>query len=275
VLGGIVFFRRSFTVATPIVDLRAFANRNFALGTGIAAAISASLYTLVYLTPLFLGQVRGYNSFQIGQVMMVQGAAMFCTAPIVGRALRRTDPRLVLALGLVLVSAGTWINARLTADWGQAEFFVPQLVRGSGLLLCFFPLISIAMGTLPADEVKNASGLYNVTRNIGGAIGLALVNTLINARTWLHWQMLDENLRAGRPVVREALAGMRSVAGGALGGDGAQAGLAMLARQMRQQVAAMTYGDLYAMLATMITASALLLPLIQKPRVAVSPADAH
>jgi DHA2 family multidrug resistance protein len=274
-VSAVLFFHRAFTAAHPIVDLRAFANRNFAVGTVLVTAIGLCMYTLVYLTPLFLGSVRGYNSLQIGEVMMTQGLAMFFSAPLAGRLTRVIGIRTMLAIGIINLSLGTALCMNVTADWGFWQFALPQVLRGNGLLFCMFPMTNIALGTLPVHELKNASGLFNVMRNIGGAIGLALINTLINARSWLHWQMLGESVRDDRPAVREALGGMAAAARNGIGGDGAQAGTAMLMHQMQQQVAVQTFGDLFLMLALMMATTMLLLPLIEKPRNEVPAEAAH
>ncbi len=260
VLAGMLFFHRMFTAEHPVVDLRAFADRNFALGTVLAMAVGMSLYTLIYLTPLFLGQVRGYNSLQIGHVMIAQGVAMFLTAPIAGRLSKILSLKTMLAIGICSVSIGAWLNSRLTADWSVVEFIVPQIFRGSGLLLCMFSMTSMALGTLPMSEVKNASGLFNVMRNIGGAIGLALINTLINERSWLHWQMLSESVRGSHPPVREMLAAGQTITGSEAGA------MSLLMRQMQQQVAVMTYGDMFALVSMMMASVLLVLPLIRSPR---------
>lgn len=259
-LGAVLFFHRMFTARHPIVNLRTFADRNFALGTVLAMAVGMGLYTLVYLTPLFLGQVRGYNSLQIGHVMIAQGVAMFVTAPIAGRLSRIISHKTMLGLGLVNVMIGAWLNSKLTADWSVAEFIVPQIFRGSGFLLCMFSMTNIALGTLPLSEVKNASGLFNVMRNIGGALGLALVNTLINERSWLHWQMLDESLRASHRPVQDMLATGRAITGSETGA------LSLLSQQLQQQVAVMTYSDMFALVAMLMGTVLLLLPMIRPPR---------
>lgn len=259
-LGAVLFFHRMFTARHPIVNLRTFADRNFALGTVLAMAVGMGLYTLVYLTPLFLGQVRGYNSLQIGHVMIAQGVAMFVTAPIAGRLSRIISHKTMLGLGLVNVMIGAWLNSKLTTDWGVAEFIVPQIFRGSGFLLCMFSMTNIALGTLPLSEVKNASGLFNVMRNIGGALGLALVNTLINERSWLHWQMLDESLRASHRPVQDMLVTGRAITGSETGA------LGLLSQQLQQQVAVMTYGDMFALVAMLMGTVLLLLPMIRPPR---------
>jgi len=274
-VGGALFFWRAFSAAHPIVDLRSFRDRNFAVTSLVSTMLGMSMFTLLYLTPVFLGQVSGYNPLQIGEVMMVQGGTMFLSAPLVGRLQMKLDPRLVITIGLLLIAAGTFLNTGLTADWGYAQFVLPQMLRGAGFVCSFIPLTGLALGTLPASEVHNASGLFNVTRNLGGALGLAVINTLINHRTWLHWQQLAESTRLSRAPVREALGNMRELLQPSLG-DASQAGsIGMLAQQMQQQAATMTYGDMYRLLAWSVVASLLLLPLLHKPRSAAPAPAGH
>ncbi len=266
VIGGTLFFHRVLSTAHPIVDLRAFHNRNFAIGSSISMLLGMITYTLVYLTPLFLGQVRGFSPLQIGQVMLSQGAAMFLSAPLAGRLIRIMGPRSMMALGLTLVIIGTLLNTRLTADWGIWEFFVPQVLRGCGFVICYVPTNDVALGTMPAHEVKNASGLYAVTRNIGGAIGLALLTTLINLHNWNHWQALAQNLRLSRAPVRDALSSMQHALTPELGSHSGAAAVSWLAQITAQQAAVLTYADMFRMLAYLAMGALLLVSLVAKPQ---------
>src|SRR6185295_11097569 len=165
--GAIGFFARALTAEHPIVDLRAFRNRNFAIGATLGFLLGVVLYGLVYLMPLYFGTVRHYNSLQIGEVMFITGIAMFCTAPMAGRASDKVDPRILLSVGLALIGIGSLMNAKLTSLSGFHEFLWPQLIRGSGFVLCILPITRLALGTLPPAELSNASGLFNVLRNLG------------------------------------------------------------------------------------------------------------
>jgi DHA2 family multidrug resistance protein len=266
--GGVLFFWRAFSATHPVVDLRSFRDRNFAVTSLVSTILGMGMFTLIYLTPVFLGQVSGYNPLQIGEVMMIQGGSMFFCAPLAGRMQTRLDARVVIAIGLVLISTGTFLNSGLTADWGYAQFALPQALRGAGFVFSFIPLTGLALGTLPPSEVHNASGLFNVTRNLGGALGLAVITTLINQRTWLHWQQLAEATRLSREPVREALGQMRGLLQPQLGGASGAGSLGMLAQQAQLQAATMTYGDMYRLLGWCVMLSLLLIPLLQKPRAA-------
>ena len=262
-VGGALFFWRVLRFAHPIVDLRAFRDRNFAVGSLISSVLGMALYSLVYLTPMFLGQVRGYNPSQIGEVMMVQGLSMLAAAPVVGRFARKIEPRLLMAFGLALVAMGCWRNAALTVDWGYDQYLLPQMLRGFGLVCCFIPLTNLSLGTLPLSEVKNASGLYNVMRNLGGALGLAGLTTLMNDRTWLHWQQLAEATRPTRESVREALSGLGHMLAPSLGSNGNNGAIGMIAQQAQLQAAAMSFADLNLLLAIAVLLTIPLLPLIR------------
>ncbi len=149
---------------------------SFVLGIG--------LYGSVYLLPLFLAQVRGYNSLQIGLVMMVTGTCQFISAPIVGILSKKLDLRIMLAIGLTLFGSSVWLNHYVTSDWGFWELATPQAIRGFSLMLCFVPINSLALGTLPVDRLKNASGLYNLMRNLGGDATLPATKIL--------WRMMEQ-----------------------------------------------------------------------------------
>ena len=263
-VAGVLFFHRVLTYAHPIVNLRSFRDRNFTVGSLISAVLGMALYSLVYLTPMFLGEVRGYNPMQIGHIMMVQGVSMMVAAPLVGRFARHFDARTVMALGLVLVATGCLDNSRLTVDWGYDQFFWPQLMRGFGIVCCFIPLTNLALGTLPPAEVKNASGLYNVMRNLGGAIGLAGLTTLMNDRTWLHWQQLAEATRPTRESVRESISHLGHLLLPALGSAGSSGGaIGIIAQQAQLQAAAMSFGDLNLLLGIAVALTIPLLPMVR------------
>ena len=164
------------------------------------------LYGLTYLYPVFLGRIRGYDSLMIGEALFVSGLAMFITAPIAGILSRKMDPRLMMMIGFFGFAAGTWRMTNLTADWDFYELLVPQILRGASLMLCMVPINNLALGTLPHDKLKNASGLFNLTRNLGGAVGLAVINTVLTDRNTFHYARLAEHVQLGRRGGREAAA---------------------------------------------------------------------
>lgn len=244
VLGALGFFWRAFRVSLPIVDLKVFRDRNFALGASLGFMIGIALYGMVYLMPLFLGTVRGFNSLQIGQLMFVTGASMFCSAPIIGRLSDKVDPRYMLAVGLAMVGMGAMMNANLTDQADFQQFMWPQMVRGVGLLMCLLTASRIAMGRLPNSEISNAAGLFNVLRNLGGAVGLAFMDTIRDIRVDYHWAQLIPAIDTNRAVVIEELTKAQlSVAG--VASDPAAAAIKQIADRVMQQAQVLAFNDLF------------------------------
>jgi DHA2 family multidrug resistance protein len=244
VLGALGFFWRAFRVTLPIVDLKVFRDRNFALGASLGFMIGIALYGMVYLMPLFLGTVRGFNSLQIGQLMFVTGASMFCSAPIIGRLSDKIDPRYMLAVGLAMVGMGAMMNANLTDQADFQQFMWPQMLRGVGLLMCLLTASRIAMGRLPNSEISNAAGLFNVLRNLGGAVGLAFMDTIRDIRVDYHWAQLIPAIDTNRAVVIEELTKAQlSVAG--VASDPATAAIKQIADRVMQQAQVLAFNDLF------------------------------
>ncbi|WP_206362947.1 DHA2 family efflux MFS transporter permease subunit [Stenotrophobium rhamnosiphilum] len=200
---GALFFYRVLTFEHPIVDLRPFKNMHFACANLAAMLLSVSLFAGNYILPLFLGQVRGYNSQQIGETLMVTGAAMFLVAPFCARLARTMDLRVMFGIGCSLVALGSWNMANLTQDTGFWELALPQFLRGAGLMMALVCCSTLSFSTLPASAVKNASGLYSLMRNLGGAFGLAAINTIMYSRQALHDRHLLESLTVSRTPVRD------------------------------------------------------------------------
>lgn len=140
VLSGAAMFWWELVNPHPIIDLYAFKNRNFAVGCAFSFVLGIGLYTIIYLTPIYLGSVKGLNSLQIGYYLMVVGLFQLVSAFVAGPLEKKMDLRLMLCLGMSLFGLGSWLNGELTAESGYWEFFIPQAIRGSALMLCFYRL---------------------------------------------------------------------------------------------------------------------------------------
>ncbi|WP_110670445.1 DHA2 family efflux MFS transporter permease subunit [Salinicola halophilus] len=262
-LSCVGFFWRVFTYAHPIVDLRAFRNLNFSVGTGLVFVVGIAMYGLVYLMPLFLGGVRGYSSLQIGEVMFVTGVAMFFTAPIVGRLTNSVDLRVLLFIGLALVGIGTAMNSNLTSESGFWQFFWPQIVRGMGMIMCIIPASRIAMGTLPPQELGNAAGLFSVMRNLGGAVGLAMLDTVRDWRADYHWNQLIGAIDTGRAVVQQEIAQYQAMLIGHVA-DPYHSAVALLGQRVGVQAQVLAYNDIFLWLGVIYLLSVPLVLLLRK-----------
>jgi DHA2 family multidrug resistance protein len=181
------------------VDLRLTGDLRFAAACALSFLLGIGLFGSVYLMPVFLAFVRGHHALRIGEIMLVTGIAQLITSPIAVFLDRRIDARILTALGFAAFSAGCAMSAFETRDTDFAGMFWPQLVRGSAIMFCILPPTRLALGHLPARRVPDASGLFNLMRNLGGAIGLALLDTVIFGRAPLHADALVAGLRAGEP----------------------------------------------------------------------------
>ena len=273
-LCAIAFLARVLTAREPIVDLRAFSNRNFALGSLFSFVLGIGLYGLTYLYPVYLAQIRGYNALMIGETMFVSGLAMFATAPIAGRLMTRLDPRVMLLFGFLFFAVGTWWMTYLTKDWDFWELFWPQIFRGIGLMIAFIPINNISLGTLPAERVKNASGLYNLTRNLGGAVGLAGLATILNNRTDLHLARLHEAVTWSRPSALEVLNSLTTRLQ-SYGSDAQAMALKQLTLLTHRQGVVMAFADVFFLLTLLFVGLAILAVLMKKPNPSGDTASGH
>ncbi|WP_424811012.1 DHA2 family efflux MFS transporter permease subunit [Roseococcus sp. YIM B11640] len=275
-LSGIAFFWRAFTRREPIVDLRAYGNANFAIGSLFAFIVGIGLYGAVYLVPLFLGRVRGFNSLQIGETMFVTGLAMFIAAPIVGQMAQRMDVRVVLAMGLGITSYALWLTAGLTTLSGFWELALPLALRGVGTMMVMVPVNQVALGTLPPARIKNASGLYNLMRNLGGAVGLAMINTLVTDRGAAHRLHLAEQVSSGRVAATQWYDNLANALTPRLGEAQASiAALRRIAQMVEQQAMVLAYNDVLIVMSLLFAGAIPLVLLLSKPQAAPGGGGAH
>ena len=265
-LAGIGFIWRELTAEHPVVDLTAFRDRNFSVGCLYSFIIGVGLYGSVFLIPIYLGRVRGYSALEIGITMMVVGLFQFLSAPLAGLLARRLDLRAMLAFGLSMFGLGLWLNAALTSEWGYWEMFLPQAVRGLSLMFCFVPINAVALGHLAADKVQNASGLYNLMRNLGGAIGLAAISTVLSDRTVLHTARLAEHINPARGWVTGTLDGLAGRLEPLLGWTADQAALRIIANLVRREAMTLAFADCLMLMAGVFAFGLLLMPLLHKVR---------
>ncbi len=191
------FLKRTLHASHPVVSLSTFADRNFTIGCTLSFVLGMGLFGSVYLMPVFLAFVRGHNALEIGMIMLVTGVAQLCVAPVAVGLEQRLDARLLSAMGFVLFAIGLAMSAGQTPQTDYDAMFWPQVVRGVGIMFCLLPPTRLALGGLALDRVPDASGLFNLMRNLGGAIGLALIDTVIYGRTAGHVNTLTEKLTAG------------------------------------------------------------------------------
>jgi DHA2 family multidrug resistance protein len=205
--------------------------------------------------------------------MFVSGITMFITAPIVGRLMQKVDMRLIIASGLAIFALGSWQMTWITKDYDFYELLIPQILRGIGMMFAMVPTNTIALGTLAPDRVKNASGLFNLTRNLGGALGLAVINQVLNDRTDLHISRLHDRVTWGNATAVETLKMFTERMQGM--GDAALMAMKQLSQIVHRQAVVMGYGDAFFMLAVFYFGLSLLVMVLKKPSATLLGGDAH
>ena len=275
-LSGIAFIARSLTAARPIVDLRALKDRNFALGSLFSFITGIGIFATIYLTPLFLGRVRGYGALDIGLAVFSTGVFQVMSIPLYAFLASRFDLRWILFAGLALFALSMWEFMPITHDWGAHQLLLPQALRGMAQQLSVPPVVTLALGALPPARLKLASGLFNLMRNLGGAIGIAACATVLNDRTDLHFQRLAERLHDGN----EAMSGFLASAGAPLSslpsGDAATAALRQLWSLTYREALTMTFSDAFLLVMVCFVAALLFVPLLRRITPPSAPsADAH
>ena len=193
-IAGILFVIRSLTFARPVVDLRALGNRNFALGCFLSFVTGIGIFSTIYLTPLFLGYVRGFSAWQTGVAIFSTGAASLVGVPVYILLARKFDTRWLMMFGLALFGLSMWSFSFITHDWGGDQLLLPQILRGFPQVFAVAPAVTLGLGSLPPERLKYASGLFNMMRNLGGAVGIAVCGAILNTRTNFHFDGIAYHL---------------------------------------------------------------------------------
>ena len=192
-----LFVRRSWGAAHPVVELRTLRDRWFAVGCLLSFVMGIGLFGSVYMMPVFLSVSHGYGALRIGEIMLVTGVAQLVTAPVAVALEKRVDPRWLSLGGFLLFALGLGLSAGEPPGADFDEMLWPQVIRGVAIMFCLLPPTRMALGYLPPDRVPDASGLFNLMRNLGGAIGLALIDTVIYGRAPALGRQVEARLAAG------------------------------------------------------------------------------
>ncbi|MHA6205278.1 DHA2 family efflux MFS transporter permease subunit [Dyella soli] len=277
-VAGVGFIARSLTYDHPVVDLRALRDRNFALGCFFSFVTGIGLFATIYLTPLFLGRVRGYSALEIGEAVFSTGVFQILTIPIYSMLAQRYDLRWILLAGLVLFAVSMWDFSPITHDWGGHELLLPQALRGMAQQLAIPPTVTLTLGGLAPSRLKLASGLFNLMRNLGGAIGIAVCATILNDRTNLHFYRMAEHLNATNESMNQWLAQTsgRLVDLGQAASEAGGGSLQQLWLLAYREAQTLSYADAFLTIMVCFAVAAVMVPLMRKVAPPAAPsADAH
>ena len=240
-----------FIAKRPVVRLRLLSNKSYASVIFIVFVVGAGLYCVSYLVPQFLSNIAGYNAEQSGGIMLLSGLPAFAVMPILPRLLTRVDARLLVISGLLFFAGSCMLDITLTAQSVGHDFYGSQLLRGVGQMLAMMPLNQASMAAVSREEAGDAAGLYNMARNLGGSVGLALLGVYIDRRNAFHDAVIRDSVTANSLIGQDHLAAT-SAGFMAQAGDKAYASmqaLGQLAGEMQQQAAVITYSETFHVLA--------------------------
>lgn len=259
---ALFFFYNSFTHPRPVVDLRIFRSGRFAMGCLFQFVLGVGVFSSIYLIPQYLAGVQDYRSLDIGKAVFVTGVAQVLATPFAAGLSRRMDPRHMILFGFLLFALSLYLISFLNSQWGREELFWPQALRGFAMMFCIVPATNMALGEMPPQWLKSASGLSNLMRNLGGAIGIAASNTVINHRFHLHYSRIVETVTLANPNVEPVLGGLARQMQ-ALTADAAeqqQMSMNVLNQLVSREALSMTYADSFLILAGMFLLALTVLP---------------
>jgi len=200
-----LFFWIELTRRQPFINLRLLRYRNFGLASVVNVSLGVGLYGSIYILPLYLAQIQGYNALQIGEVLIWAGIPQLFIIPFIPKVMQRIDVRFMVAVGVALFAVSAFMNAGMTYQTGLDQLRWSQLVRAMGQPLIMVPLTSIATAGLSPKEAGSASGLFNMMRNLGGSIGIAALATLLTNREQFHSNRLGESISLYNPATQERI----------------------------------------------------------------------
>jgi len=202
------FVAIELTVKKPLVHLRLLMRRNFGIGVLANVLVGFALFGTVYILPQYLGQVQRYNAEQIGNVLAWTGLPQLLLIPLVPMLMKRFDPRHIAFLGISLFAASCFMNTTLSLDTAGDQFLIPNIVRAVGQALILTPVNAITTAGIAAAEAGAASGLSNMPRNLGGAVGTATLSTLLTKREQFHSNIIGQSVTLTRDAVRDRISDM-------------------------------------------------------------------
>ncbi|MEK6303325.1 MAG: DHA2 family efflux MFS transporter permease subunit [Acidobacteriota bacterium] len=268
VLGFIAFIMRELKAKEPIVKLRIFLNRNFAVGTIVVLLLGVTIYGSITLLPLFLQTVMGYPALQSGLAQSPRGLGALVMMPIAGMLVSRMDNRLLISTGFLLYALSSFTLSYVNLDISPSFITWPNVLQGLAVGLIFVPLTTMAMGTLDNEQIGNASGIYNLCRNLGGSIGISLVTTLLDRGSQSHQAILASHMTPYEPAFQQRLRALEQVLGSAGKAYGMMYGM------MVKQATLLAYVDnfrLFAFICVICAGAAFLFKKVKASR----PVEAH
>ncbi|HEY3783462.1 MAG TPA: DHA2 family efflux MFS transporter permease subunit [Fimbriimonadaceae bacterium] len=245
--GLVLWIWRELRAKKPAVNLQVLRHRSLSGGSAYSFVLGAGLYGALFAVPIFAQQVLGYTAYQTGMLLLPGALASAVMMVIMGRLMGRVDARILIFSGSLVLITSMVMLSKISINTGPSDIFWPMIVRGIGTTMMFLPLSIAAFGPLPKSDVSAASGFYNLTRQFGGSVGIAVLTTLLARREAFHRSVLVANVTSYSPEVQQRLSGLTHFfisKGASVSGAGKQA-LAALDGTVNQQAAVLSFGDTF------------------------------
>jgi len=264
------------TVAKPLIQLRLLRQRNFGFGTIAVTLLGFALFGSVYILPAYLGQAQGYNSEQIGGVLAWTGLPQLLLIPLVPKMMQRFDTRYIAITGLMIFAYSCFMNTAMSPDYSGDQLWIPNIIRAIGQAMVLTPLTSVTTGSIAPQDAAAASGISNMLRNLGGAIGTAVLATVITKREQFHSNIIGQSVTLGREEVRSRIAQSTDFFMAHGVPDPATAhhqAIVALGNAVKHQALVMAFSDTFAVIAAVLVLAAIAVTFTRKVR--GSAAGAH
>ncbi len=264
----VLFLVIELTAKKPLLNLRLLARRNFGFGMLANFLLGIALYGSVYILPVYLSRIQGYNAEQIGMVLAWTGLPQLVLIPLVPRLMNRFDPRLVIGVGFALFAASNFMNIYLTSDYANDQLFWPNVVRAIGQALILTPLSAVATAGIEAENAGSASGLFNMMRNLGGAVGIALLQTFLTKREQYHSNVLMQSVSLLAQATRTRIEQLTQyfVSHGVIDrADASQRALVAVGHIVQKQAFILAFSDTFYLLGATLIVALIAALLLKKP----------
>jgi DHA2 family multidrug resistance protein len=259
-----------------LVDLKVFKDRNFALGTILIFMFGIGIYSTVTVLPLFFQELLGYTAFTAGLVVAPRGLGAICGMPVIGYLSNKADPRWLLTFGFFTFGLTTLYFGNVTLDISPTTLLLPILITGFGLSFIFVPISTAAYGTLDNKQIGNASGIFNLFRNVGGSIGISIAQTLLTRRTSVHQNEILNSVPLSGQQFQNSLGAARQALGNIFGPSNAlPAAEATIYQQLGRQAALWSFVDVFRWLSLLCFFAVGIVWLFRKVKPGKAPAGAH
>ncbi|MEO6982559.1 MAG: MFS transporter [Edaphobacter sp.] len=266
----------SWTNKNTLVDLKVFKDRNFLIGCTLIFFFGIGIYSTVTVLPLFFQELLGYTAFTAGLVVAPRGIGAICGMPVIGYLSNRVDPRYLLTFGFFTFGLTTLYFGNLTLDISPTTFLLPILITGFGLSFVFVPISTAAYGTLRNDQIGNASGLFNLMRNVGGSIGISIASTILVRRREVHQnEILNSVPRTGQQFQNSLSQATHALSSWFGPANAHHPGEALLYQQLQRQAASWAFIDVFRWLSLLCFFCVGIVWLFKKVKPGKGPAGAH